>query len=110
MKAGDVVRWTFLQGDGQRKLRPAVILSAIPPFNDWLICAVSTQLQREVKELDVVIDTQHQDFNRAGLRMPSLVRVAQLTTLPDKVVQGTIGEVSPATLALIKERLRKWLG
>lgn len=36
MKPGDVVRWTFVQGDGQRKMRPAIILGAVPPFNDWL--------------------------------------------------------------------------
>lgn len=45
-----------------------------------------------------------------GLRTESVVRVAQLTTLTDKVVQGAIGEVSPSTLLVIKERLRKWLG
>ncbi|MBP6391859.1 MAG: type II toxin-antitoxin system PemK/MazF family toxin [Flavobacteriales bacterium] len=109
MKAGDVVRWTFVQGDGQRKMRPAIVISAVPPFNDWLVCAVSTQLHRAVKDLDVLVDTDHPDFERAGLRVPSLVRVAQLSTLPDKVIQGALGEVSPTTLALIKDRLRKWL-
>ncbi|MBK9074741.1 MAG: type II toxin-antitoxin system PemK/MazF family toxin [Flavobacteriales bacterium] len=88
MKAGDVVRWTFVQGDGQRKMRPAIVISAVPPFNDWLVCAVSTQLHRAVKDLDVLVDTDHPDFERAGLRVPSLVRVAQLSTLPDKVIQG----------------------
>jgi hypothetical protein len=29
--------------------------------------------------------------------------------LPDKVIQGSIGEVSPATLEQIKARLREWL-
>ncbi len=110
MRPGDVVRWTFVQGDGQRKMRPAIILGAVPPFNDWLVCAVSSQLQRAVPELDIVIDAQHADFLRTGLRMTSVVRVAQLATLPDNVVQGAIGEVSPNTLAIIKERLRKWLG
>ncbi len=110
MKAGDVVRWTFVQGDGQRKMRPAIILAAVPPFNDWLVCAVSTQLQRQVQVLDILLDAQHPDFDRAGLRLPSLIRVAQLSTLPDNVVQGSIGEVSPATLRTIKERLRSWLG
>ncbi|MBK7382077.1 MAG: type II toxin-antitoxin system PemK/MazF family toxin [Flavobacteriales bacterium] len=109
MKAGDVVRWAFVQGDGQRKLRPAIILGQVPPYNDWLVCAISSQVQREVKGLDVLIDTQHPDFHRGGLRLPSLVRVAQLTTLPDKAIQGSIGDISPATLALIKERLRNWL-
>ncbi len=110
MKPGDVVRWTFVQGDGQRKMRPAIIIGAVPPFNDWLVCAVSSQVQRAVKDLDIVIDTRHPDFNRTGLRMESVVRVAQLTTLPDKVVQGAIGEVAPSTLREIKDRLRKWLG
>lgn len=63
-----------------------------------------------MKDLDVVIGTQHPDFHRTGLRMESVVRVAQLTTLPDRVVQGVLGEISPSTLIEIKGRLRKWLG
>ncbi len=66
-------------------------------------------MQRAVKDLDIVIDARHPHFNRTGLRMESVVRVAQLTTLPDRVVQGSIGEVSPGTLSEIKERLRNWL-
>jgi len=110
MKVGDVVRWTFVQGDGQRKMRPAVIIAAVPPFNDRLVCAVSSQLHREVKELDMRIDVQHPDYDRVGLRMSSLIRAAQLSTLPDKAIQGSSGEVSPTTIEQIKERLRRWLG
>lgn len=90
MKPGDVVRWTFMQGDGQRKSRPAIILSAVPPYNDWLVCAVSSQVQREVPGLDLLIDERHPDLQRMGLQIPSIVRVAQLTTL-------------------LKARLRNWL-
>lgn len=82
MKAGDVVRWTFVQGDGQRKMRPAIILAAVPPFNDWLVCAVSTQLQRQVKDLDILLDAQHPDLDMAGLRTPSLIRVAHSPPCP----------------------------
>ncbi len=109
MKPGDVVRWAFVQGDGQRKFRPAIVLGMVPPYNDWLVCSVSSQLQREVKGLDLLIDEQHPDFERMGLRVASLVRVAQLTTLPDKAIQGALGDVSPATLDLLKTRLREWL-
>ena len=42
-------------------------------------------------------------------RMASVVRVAQLTTLPDRSIQGAIGSISPATLELLKTRLRDWL-
>jgi len=109
MKAGDAVRWTFVQSDGQCKMRPAILIAAVPPFNDWLACALSSQVHREVAGLDIGIAATHPDFDRAGLSMPSLIRFAHLTTLPDKTIQGSVGEVSPATLALIKERLRKWL-
>ena len=109
MRSGDVVRWIFVQGDGERKMRPAIVLGAVPPFNDWLVCAVSSQLQSEVKGLDVIIDELHADFRRAGLRTPSVIRVAQLTTLPDKSIQGAIGSISSTTLELLKARLREWL-
>jgi mRNA interferase MazF len=109
MKPGDVVRWAFVQGDGQRKFRPAIVLGEVPPYKDWLVCAVSSQVQREVKGPDVLIDQLHVDFERMGLRTSSLVRVAQLTTLPDKAIQGAIGHISPATLEMLKARLREWL-
>ena len=109
MKPGDVVRWTFVQGDGQSKMRPAIVLGSVPPFNDWLVCAVSSQVQREVKGLDVLIDERHSDYQRMGLRSASVIRVAQLTTLPDRSIQGSIGSVSKATLDLLKSRFREWL-
>ncbi|MCB0772564.1 MAG: type II toxin-antitoxin system PemK/MazF family toxin [Flavobacteriales bacterium] len=109
MKAGDVVRWAFVQGDGQRKYRPAILVASVPPFNDWLVCAVSTQVQREVAGLDVRIDERHPDYAHMGLRFPSLIRVAQLTTLPERVIEGSIGEVSGTTLDTIKARLSRWL-
>ena len=109
MKPGDVVRWTFVQGDGQRKYRPAIVLGIVPPYNDLLVCAVSSQVQREVNGIDLLIDDRHPDFKRMGLRVTSLVRVVQLTTLPDKVIQGSIGSVSTTTLEILKARLRDWL-
>ncbi len=66
-------------------------------------------MQREVKGLDLIIDERHPDYQRMGLRIASVVRVAQLTTLPDKSIQGAIGSISPETLAMLKARLREWL-
>ena len=109
MKPGDLVRWTFIQGDGQRKPRPAIVLATVPPFHDLLICAVSSQIHREVKGLDLIIDPKHPDYQRMGLRFPSLIRVAQLVTLPNRSVQGVIGSVSPETLEQLRSRLREWL-
>lgn len=109
MRPGDLVRWAFIQGDGQRKFRPALIVAIVPPFDDLLVCAVSSQLQREVKGLDLIIDPKHPDYQRMGIRFPSLIRVAQLVTLPNRSIQGAIGSISPETLVQLRSRLREWL-
>lgn len=62
-----MIRWAFVQADGRTKLRPAVLLKQVPPFNDWIICAISSQVQRYDAELDVMLDVGHPDFRSAGL-------------------------------------------
>ena len=43
MKEGDVVLTPVPQADGQIKNRPALFLRTMPPFNDALVCGISTQ-------------------------------------------------------------------
>ena len=44
MKPGDVVLTPLPQADQVIKNRPAVALCQMPPFGDWLVCGISTQL------------------------------------------------------------------
>jgi len=44
---GEIALTPLPQADGQAKLRPAVLLRKVPPFGDWLVCGVSTQLHHE---------------------------------------------------------------
>ncbi|MCZ2460614.1 MAG: type II toxin-antitoxin system PemK/MazF family toxin [Chitinophagales bacterium] len=43
MKAGDIVL-TKIPQDNQQKIRPVLILKVLPKYNDYLVCAVSSQL------------------------------------------------------------------
>lgn len=45
MKEGDVVLTPLPQADGMIKNRPAIILREMPPYRDFLVCGVSTQLK-----------------------------------------------------------------
>jgi hypothetical protein len=36
------------QSDGSVKNHPVVLLRQMPPFGDWLVCGVSTQLRQRV--------------------------------------------------------------
>jgi len=75
MKEADVVLTPIPQADGVIKNRPAIILREMPPYRDFLVCGVSTQLDREVKGYDEVISDTDKDFQSSGLRTSSLVRL-----------------------------------
>jgi mRNA interferase MazF len=62
MEAGDVVLAALPQADGQRKIRPALLLCQMPTFGDWLACGISLQTRHRVDGFDEFIAEQHPDF------------------------------------------------
>jgi len=94
MKEGDVVLTPIPQADGIAKNRPAIILREMPPYRDFLVCGVSTQLDKKVKGFDEVISSTDEDFKSTGLRITSLVRLGFLAVLPSAQIIGTIGSIS----------------
>ena len=95
MKAGDVILVPLPQADGQRKPRPAIILKILPPFGDYLVCGVSSQLRQQVRGLDELILQTDPNFAASGLRSDSLIRVGFLAMYAQQQVIGGIGEISP---------------
>ena len=102
MKAGSVVLASLQQADGQRKIRPAVVLCEMPKFADSPLCGISSKLHQYVEGFDEIISEQDADFASTGLMKPSLIRLSFLAVLPEKRIAGTIGAIS-------KERRRKLL-
>jgi mRNA interferase MazF len=105
MKQGSIVKVAFPQADGKIKPRPAIILKEVAPYGDWLICAISSKSHLEIKKLDIVIDFQHPDFKTWGLNYPGIIRVAYLSTIPENIIEGTIGKVSEQTVKTILNNL-----
>ncbi len=68
MKEGDIVIVPMPQADGMVKNRPAVVLRAMPPFRDVLVCGVSTQFRQAAKDFDEVISRSDTDFVLSGLK------------------------------------------
>jgi len=69
----------------------------VPPFSDWLVCGVSTQLHHEVVGFDDVIEPSHSDFGASGLKAPS------------KALLGVIGSISPERHGRLLQRLGAFL-
>ena len=95
----------MLQADGRVKPRPAVLLMQFPPFGDWLVCGISSSLGLEVKGFDIILDSQHDDFQRSKLGYPSLVRLGWLNVFRKSHVLGKFGSISKETHTLLCSRL-----
>ncbi len=105
MKPGDVILVPLPQADGQRKRRPAIVLRSFPPFGDWLVCGISTQLPQQVTGLDERITNLDDDFSSSSLRSESLIRLGYLAEYAADEVIGTIGHISSARLSRLLNRL-----
>lgn len=95
MKEGDVILTPVPQADGAVKNRPAVMLGEMPPYRDFLVCGISTQLRQQVKDFDEVFSPFDDDFAASGLKAESLVRLGFLAVLPRGSIIGSISSISP---------------
>ena len=109
MKERAVVLAPLPQATGQVKNRPAIILRAMPPFGDFLVCGVSTQLRQAVAGFDDMIGPGDLDFLASGLKAPSLIRLGFLAVLPASELLGTIGSISEERHERLLERLSSHL-
>jgi mRNA interferase MazF len=109
MKKSDIVVAVFPQADGSLKRRPALILCEMPPFRDFLICGISTQLRHEVKSFDEIIFVSDDDFGESGLDADSLIRLGFLQVLPRREIVGSIGSISAERHLRLLQNLSDYL-
>jgi mRNA interferase MazF len=105
MKPGAVALARVQQADGHMKPRPVVVLQEMPPYRDWLVCAVSSQLRHACQGFDEIISTSDDDFKTSGLKVSSLIRLGLIATIPRSAILGELGAISAGRL----ERLRRQL-
>jgi mRNA interferase MazF len=110
-RAGQIVLFRFPQTDlAQGKLRPALLIGKLPgPFDDWLLCMISSQTRHCVEEFDEIIQTADADFSRSGLKVPGVVRVGRLAVVRGEILLGATGEIDSERLRRIKARLARWI-
>ncbi|MDZ7626593.1 MAG: type II toxin-antitoxin system PemK/MazF family toxin [Ignavibacteriaceae bacterium] len=110
MKEGDVVLTILPQADGKSKLRPVLLLRELPPpYNDFLVCGISTQLHQMIKGFDELISTPDDDFKISGLIQESIIRLNFLAVIPLNLIAGSIGRISEIRHQKILQRLSDYL-
>lgn len=107
MKPGDVVLIRLPQGgDGPPKLRPALVLALLPgPFQNVLICGISTRLQDLQPDWDELIQPHDADYVASGLHRLSAVRLSYLYAAENGEISGAIGRIDQERLRRLRQRL-----
>lgn len=110
-KAGQIGVFSFPQANlMQGKLRPALLLGRLPgPYDDWLLCMISTQIRHYIPGFDEIIQGADSDFVASGLKTVSVIRVGRLAVIDGGMLLGAIGEISVERLQRIKTHLADWL-
>lgn len=94
MKEGAVALAELPQSDGSLKARPVILLRKLPPYGDWLLCGVSTQLHQRVPGFDDLIEQSAPDYAISGLKASSIIRLGFLAVLPAARLVGAIGRIA----------------
>ena len=110
-RSGQVVLFDFPQvNQPHGKLRPALLIGRFPgPYDDWLICMISSQIRHYVEEFDEIIHEGDIDFARSSLNLTSVIRVGRLAVVEGKMLVGSIGEIDEKRLHRIKRKIADWL-
>ena len=110
-RTGQIALLRFPETDlATGKLRPVVLIAPTPgPYDDWLVCMMSTQVRQAVESFDELIDQNAEDFHRSGLKVASVVRLSRLAVVSADSLVGAIGEISPQRLERIRQKLLGWI-
>jgi mRNA interferase MazF len=105
MKPGNIALAQIQQADGRLKTRPVLILCQTPPFSDPLVCALSSRLHHTCDGFDEIINDSDDDYHDSGLKVPSLIRLGMIATIPASAMLGSLGNISPDRLNRLRSRL-----
>lgn len=95
MKEAALALTALPQANGRVKNRPVLLLRQMPPFGDWLVCGVSSQVHQQVPGFDELLEPGQPDFLGSGLKGASICGLGFLAVVPESNLLGVIGAVAP---------------
>lgn len=110
MKEGEVVLAALPQADLQIKIRPVLLLRQFPPpYNDFLVCGISSQIHQVIDNFDDLISVKDNDFKLSGILKESIIRLSFLAVISTSIIAGTIGRISEHRHKKLLQRLSDYL-
>ena len=85
------------------KVRPAIVVGRLSPYNDLIVLPVTSRLS--------LLPTEYRlkNWSQCGLNVPSAIK-PQLATVASNQVMRKIGSLSEDDRAMVSSLLGSWLG
>ena len=93
------------------KVRPAVCLTdPIGPYRHVILAFITSRIPSDLVDSDLVLDINHKDFSRTGLRVTSTVRLHRVMTVRIAIIRRKLGALSDTQQTEVGGRLRRMFG
>lgn len=93
---GDVVLLKFPYTNGLTyKKRPALLINDSRD-GDIIVCRITSQLYDS--EYDVII----RNWQKSGLRLPSVIRVHKIATIEKSMIEEVMGKIDESVMEVVK--------
>jgi mRNA interferase MazF len=100
-KPGEVLLLSFPFADGvSSKRRPALVLLDTGD-EDIIVARITSQSTK------MIFDVELTEWEKAGLRLPSFVRVNKVATLEKKLVERKLGEIPTDDWAKVRNKIQQ---
>lgn len=108
---GEIVLFRFpTTAFSEGKLRPALVIRKLPgPYDDWLICMISTKMEHAIEGFDEIIYLHDPGFSETGLKSQSVCRLSRLAVVEQSLLIGSIGRINTQRMVRIKTTLSNWI-
>ncbi len=103
----DIVLTPFPFDDfSEIKIRPAVVLSGIIGKHEHIVIAyISSQIERNSEEFDVLLSKSVAGFAETGLRLESVIKLHRLVAIPLHFVKKTLGKLPAVVLPEVNQKI-----
>jgi mRNA interferase MazF len=98
---GDIVLLRFPFTDGLSfKRRPALIINDAND-GDVVVCRITSQIYKT--KFDVKVD----NWEKSGLKLPSVIRIHKLATLKTEMVEIIMGKIDDSIKEKVEQKFKK---
>ena len=108
---GDVVltRFPFTDLTGS-SVRPALVVSQGLKGQDVILAGISSVVRTIVVPTDYLVESNHSEFPRTGLRVTSVIRTHKLVAVESAILIRRMGHIGPLLQTEVDRLLRLVLG